>query len=82
MRLRTPLAAIKLATALAMIILGGTVMASEEEFLSWSEVRIVGPERKDTGKVIFIAKTAGEKYGEVSIEAFGKTYTLDKEQRE
>jgi hypothetical protein len=58
---------------------GGGLRASEEEFLTWSEVRIVGAERKDTGKVVFSAKTAGDKYQEVNIEAFGKQFTVAKE---
>ncbi len=58
---------------------GGGLGASEKEFLPWSEVRIVGAERKDTGKVVFTAKTAGDKYQEVSIEAFGKRLELAKD---
>src|SRR5262245_8356772 len=57
----------------------GRLRASEEEFLTWSEVRIVGAERKDTGKVVFSAKTAGKNYEAVTIEAFGKQFTVAKE---
>jgi hypothetical protein len=53
--------------------------ASEEEFLPWSEVRIVGAERKQTGKVVFSAKMAADKFQEVSLEAFGKQSALAKE---
>jgi hypothetical protein len=29
---------------------------SEEEFLTWSEIRIVFPEHEDIGKVVLVAK--------------------------
>jgi hypothetical protein len=70
-----------LSLALAVVALSGLASASEEEFLEWSEVRIVAPEREDTGKVAFSARIAGDKYHEVKIEAFGKEFTLDKEHR-
>jgi hypothetical protein len=62
-----------------MLGIAGCVRASEEEVLSWSEVRIAGPEREDTGRVMFTAKTAGEQYQEVAIEAFGKKFSVSKE---
>jgi hypothetical protein len=63
----------------AALAAGGWLGASEEEILPWSEVRIVGPERKDTGTIVFSAKTAGDTFQEVRIEAFGKTFTVAKE---
>jgi hypothetical protein len=65
----------------SVVLLGveGPLRASEEELLRWSEVRIVGVEREDTGKVVFSAKTAGEKYQDVTIEAFGKQFPVAKE---
>ena len=70
------------ATAIAVVVLGAWACASEEEFLAWSEVRIVTPALKDMGAVVLSAKTDGAKYQEVSIEAFGKRYLLDQEQLE
>ena len=58
---------------------GSWGVASEEDFLPWSEVRIVAAQRKQTGKVVFAAKTAGEKFQEVQLEAFGKQFTLAKD---
>jgi hypothetical protein len=58
---------------------GTPLAASEEEILPWSEVRIAGPERKDTGTVAFAAKAAGNTFQEVRIEAFGKAFTVAKE---
>jgi hypothetical protein len=57
----------------------GGLRASEEEVLPWSEVRIVGAEQKETGTVVFSAKLAGQQYKEVLLEAFGKQFTLAKE---
>src|SRR5262249_34492040 len=67
-------------TAIGMVVLGAWSYASEEEFLPWSEVRIVAPEIKDVGTDVLSAKTDGEKYREMSVEAFGKRYALNKEQ--
>jgi hypothetical protein len=58
---------------------GGAARASEEEFLTWNEVRIVMAERKDTGQVVFTAKMAGRKFAHIDIAAFGKQYKLDNE---
>jgi hypothetical protein len=69
------------ASALAVVLSGG-LQASEEEFLEWSEVRIVAPERKDTGRVVFFAKTAEAKFAAIQIEAFGKKYEVEKEHLE
>ena len=55
--------------------------ASEEEFLQWSEVRIVTPEREDTGRVTFVAQVREESWQVVKIEAFGRNFSLDEEQR-
>ena len=62
---------------------GGQVSASEEEYLDqYSEFRVVGTERKDTGKVVFAAKADREKILSVSVEAFGKKYSLSNEELE
>jgi hypothetical protein len=55
--------------------------ASEEEHLVWQEVKITAPERKDTGKVVFSAKTdaEGQAYVSIEIEAFGKMHKVPKE---
>jgi hypothetical protein len=50
--------------------------ASEEEFLPWSEVRIVAADGKETGRVVFSAKTAGQQFQEVLLEAFGKQFKV------
>jgi hypothetical protein len=62
--------------ALFPLVLVGSAAASEEEFLTWSEVRITFPEREDTGKVVLSVKTNAGKYEEMKIEAFGKTFEL------
>lgn len=56
--------------------------ASEEEHLIWQEVKITSPERKDTGKVVFSAKTDGTAYLSVEIEAFGTSHAVPKEMLE
>jgi len=53
--------------------------ASQEQYLQWNEVRIVSPEREDTGKVVFDAKVDGDKLLEVTIEAFAKKHSVEKE---
>jgi hypothetical protein len=57
-------------------------MASEEEFLEYSEIRVVSPERKDTGKVVFAAKASEDKILAVNVEAFGKKFDVAKEDLE
>jgi hypothetical protein len=42
-------------------------------------VRIVSPEREDTGKVVFDAKVDGDKLLEVNIEAFAKKYSVEEQ---
>jgi len=56
--------------------LAGAVYASEEEFLKWAEVRIVSPQRPDTGRVVFAAKTDGDQYQQIAIEAFGRKHSV------
>jgi hypothetical protein len=70
-----------LRTALLVLValLGYRLQASEEESLPWSEARIVGVEREDTGKVVFVARTTGDEYREVILEAFGKQFVLAKD---
>jgi hypothetical protein len=56
------------------------VFASQEQYLQWNEVRIVSPETGDAGKVVFEAKVDGDnKFVEVTIEAFAKKYSVEKE---
>ena len=52
---------------------------SEEESLVWNDVRIVSPEREDTGKVVFAAKSANGRFETITIEAFGKTHVVDRD---
>jgi hypothetical protein len=66
-------------TLLAAALICPASYASEEEFLTWNEVRIVSPQRDDTGQVVFAAKVEGETYREINIEAFGKKYAVGKE---
>lgn len=65
-----------LAFPLVCSLSGALVTASEEEYLEYGEIRVVSPERKDTGKVVFAAKADREKILSVNIEAFGKKYVL------
>ena len=65
-----------LAMTLLPWVLAGSVLASEEEFLPWDEIRIAFPQREDVGKVVLVANTTGGKYDELKIEAFGKKHTL------
>ncbi|MCI0378358.1 MAG: hypothetical protein L0215_12185 [Gemmataceae bacterium] len=72
-----------LIVALGLLFTFGHVChASEEEFLIWSEIRIVTPERPDTGKVVFTAKMAGPKFHELLVVAFGKEHKATKEHLE
>src|SRR4051794_25973219 len=66
-----------LAFLLALLVIGSAVHASEEEFLGWSEVRIVGIEREDVGRVTFTAEVRDDAWRKVEAEAFGKKYSLD-----
>ena len=66
----------------AALALVGVARASEEEFLPWSEVRIVMAERKETGQVVLTAKMAGGKFGQIDIEAFGKQHKAEREHLE
>lgn len=67
------------AASLVVIGFGSVLFASEEEFLVWNEVRIVSPKRDDTGQVVFVAKTEGSEYREITIEAFGKKFSVENE---
>lgn len=70
-------------SALTLAAFGGPwLLASEEEHLVWQEVKITSPERKDTGKVVFSAKTDGKAYLSIDIEAFGKSHAVPKEMLE
>jgi len=64
---------------LSLLVFSGSSRASEEEYLPFQEIRIDLGERPQTGRVTFAAKTADAKFQEVTIEAFGKMYTADKE---
>jgi len=75
MNSRTPMVILPL----AFCLMTGWGIASEEEYLDhYSEFRVVSPERKDTGKVVFDAKADEKKILAVTIEAFGKKYELSK----
>ena len=68
-----------MAAPLVVSALLGSLHASEEEHLPWSEVRIVCPKRDDTGQVVFSAKVDEGKFLEMNIEAFGKKHPVAKE---
>jgi hypothetical protein len=53
---------------------------SEEEFLPWEQVRIVSPEREDTGRVSFTAEVREGEWRSVEIDAFGRQFKLNDEQ--
>ena len=61
---------------LALLLVGSSARASEEEFLVWSEVRIVSVDRKDTGRVTFTAEVRDDAWRKVEATAFDKTYSL------
>ena len=65
---------------LTLLMPPATAGASEEEFLQWTELRLVSPERDDTGQVVFAARVEGDRWHAVDIEAFGRRYRLDDEQ--
>jgi hypothetical protein len=79
MRIRHILSALLALVPLALLQ-GRALQASEEEFLEYSEVRIVFMEREDTSKVVLVAKAGEEKLKEVTIEAFGKKYVVEQAQ--
>jgi len=70
------LSLVVLAMSMGMAV---AIYASEEDFLKWAEVRIVSPERPDTGRVVFAAKTDGDQYREIAIEAFGRKHPVGDE---
>ena len=71
-----------LAFLFAFLVAGSAAHASEEEFLGWSEVRIVGIERKDVGRVTFTAEVREDAWRKVEAEAFGKKFSLGAQQCE
>lgn len=71
-----------LAIFLAFLVANSAAHASEEEFLGWSEVRIVGVERNDVGRVSFAAEVRDDAWRKVEAEAFGKKFSLDAQQCE
>src|SRR5262245_44021737 len=63
--------------SLAVVLaLPAFLSASEEEFLPWSEVRVTCADREETGKVVFAAKMSGDKFKEITIEAFGREHKI------
>ena len=68
----------RFALAVLFVGLGGSLLASEEEFVPWSEVRIVSPKHEQTGTVSLTAKLEGAEYKELAVEAFGKKYAIEK----
>ena len=69
-----------LLSLLAVLLVGSSARASEEEFLVWSEVRIVSVDRKDTGRVTFTAEVRDDAWRKVEATAFGKAHSLSEEQ--
>lgn len=69
---------LKIALPLGFVLAVGSALASEEESLEYSEIRIAAPERKDVGKVVFAAKVGENQAQSVRVEAFGKKYELSK----
>jgi hypothetical protein len=67
------------AMGLMMLVAVRQLPGSEEEFLVWNEVRIVSPEREDTGKVVFAAKSDNGRFDTITIEAFGKTHVVGRD---
>jgi hypothetical protein len=56
--------------------------ASQEQYLGWSEVRIVSAGVEDTGEVSFVASVSNSgEWKRVEVSAFGKKFTLDEKQR-
>ena len=75
------LTAARFLVCLLVAACAGSVAASEEESLPWSELRIVGPEREDTGRVVFVAEARDGGWRVARIEAFGRRFSLDREQQ-
>lgn len=65
---------------LAVLVPPSSLLASEEEFLPWKQVKIVCRDRPETGTVVFDAHTEGDAYKVVAITTFGKQFTLDEPQ--
>ena len=58
----------------------GSVFASEESFVPWGDVDITCPDISDIGIVRFRAKAESFRVVSVSVEAFGRQYTLSDDQ--
>jgi hypothetical protein len=58
------------------LLLAAPLRASEEERLSWQEVRIVCGERPETGKVELYVRMASNEVAAASITAFGRKHEL------
>src|SRR3989338_11162952 len=54
-----------------------SALASEEDYIDWKQVKIVSPEYKQTGTIIFEVETDGDVYKSVSITTFGKEYKFE-----
>lgn len=64
-------------TLAAVLACASSVLASEEEFLPWKQVKIVCADRPETGTVVFEAQTDGDAYKAVSISVFGKPFKVE-----
>ncbi len=64
----------------ALMLVNPAAQASEEEFLSWSEVHLVSLDRPEMGRVAFTAQVREDRWRSVHTEAFGKRFSLDDEQ--
>jgi len=71
----------RMALLVLTVLIGGVsaVLASQEQYLQWNEVRIISAGTEETGKVVFDAKVDGDKLLEVTIEAFAKKYSAEEE---
>jgi len=69
---------ILLAIIIGMGIFSINGFTSEEEYVGWDYVRIVTPGNKETGKILFEAKTEEGSYKYVSINVFSKKYTVSR----
>lgn len=55
-------------------------LASEEDYLGWSEVQLTTRGREDTGRVAMKATMADDGFKAMTVEAFGKSFELTPEQ--
>ncbi|UCD55704.1 MAG: hypothetical protein JSV93_02645 [Candidatus Omnitrophota bacterium] len=56
-----------------------TTFASEEECVTWKQVRIISTEHEQTGTIVFEAETDGTAYKSVAITVFGKNFEVKSE---